>query len=624
MAISSIFQRVLFVLATLLTLATVGSSLTAPALASSTATQSSAASGTATGGLFTPSTGRLLNTSNGTGGYTTPMPAGGWRTVSPLGTNGIPASDVSAVQVAIVAVSPSTNGSVQVRPTGTTPAATTSLYYNSAVSGSQTNTTIVALGADGTFQIKTDTSINLLIDVEGYFTSGATAAGGYVSLSPSERIVNTANGTGAPQATLTTGSTLTVDVAGLSEVPADASAVFVNFEVINRSAQAGHLQPYATGTPRVGAGLSFPASVTTSISGTIPLGSGADAGKLNVYVAGGPIDLLVNVVGYYTESSAPQDGGFSSSFTPGTARLLSGVSVPGNTTINVPVGGQTGVPTVTDGLTAAAFNLQVVATTGGGHIGMWADDEADPVASVLNYQSGTVRSNFATVAIGAGNGISLFNGGAQAVTVYLDLQGWYQMSPEDAELMAALTAVSSGTYTPAQYDLVTSNPETADLAPSVVFEVEGAEVIAEGEGSIPTPAPGSTNPDGTAITDGNGNVNCGTGQKWVAFGNSVRAKSTFGKTLYRFHHEMVYCQMKNNSRITRIVSRRTWFTGMTFVGEAKNMTANTSANYGNRAVSHVQQRVQLCVVKYGCYANLYPDITLTVTPTSQKSTVRAQ
>lgn len=314
-----------------------------------------------------------------------------------------------------------------VRPTGAASPGTTSLYYSSDLTGSQTNTTIVALSGAGTFQVKTDTAVNMTMDVEGYFTSGATAAGGYVPLSPASRIVDTRSGIGLAQARLLNGSTTVVDVAALAgQVPTNASAVFVNFEVVNRSSQAGHIVPFETGTPRTAAGLSFPGSVTTSASATVSLGSGAHAGKISVYLAGGPVDLLVNVIGYYT--AAPDAAGAETSyFTPGTARLVDGVTLSGNSKLDLMISGPTGMPTVTRGLTAVALNLQVrqTSSTGGGHVGLWPDDEDNPGTTVLNYQPGVARSNFATVRVGSNGGVTLSNGGPQSVKVYLDLQGWY-------------------------------------------------------------------------------------------------------------------------------------------------------------------------------------------------------
>lgn len=398
--------------------------------------------------------------------------------MSPLGTNGIPTAGVSAVQITLVAYNPTTSGTVQVRPTGAAAPGTTSLYYTSDLVGSQTNTTIVKLAADGTFQVRTDTSINLLMDVEGYFTAGDTAAGGFVPLSPATRVVDTRSGLGLPQARLSSGSTTTIDIASLApDVPTNASAAFINFEIVNRASQAGHIVPFAAGTPRTAAGLSFPGMVTTSASATVALGTGANAGKIDVYLAGGPVDLLVNVIGFYTPV-AEIGGEYSySTFTPGTGRLLNGYQLPGNSTVEVAVANKFGMPDRAWGLDAVALNIQVRhrGTANGGHIGMWPDDEQNPGTTVLNYQPGTARSNFATVAVGSLGSITLANGGSETVTVYLDLQGWYALP---AALVSAPSEIAEN---------LDAMPDVVPLEPGVPT-VDGTTAPLTSDGDITLPS----------------------------------------------------------------------------------------------------------------------------------------
>lgn len=388
------------------------------------------------GGLFVPATGRLLDTRNGTGGYSTPSPAGAWRTIAPLGTNGIPASGVTALQVTVTAVSPRANGTVQLRPTGGAGAGT-SLYYAAGVAGSQTNTAVVALGADGTFDVRSGTAVHLVMDVQGYYVASGSASetasgGGYTPLSPPQRVVDTRNGTGLPRAKVTSGSTVTVDVAALSSgaVPADASAVLLNLEVLGATAP-GHVQAYAAHETVAGApSLTFPGSVPTSVSATVELGAGGTAaGKIRLRVSGGGpagVHLLVNVVGYVAAALPPGSSDLAT-FTPASARLVDAVTLPGGSTTVVPLAGRSGLPTVDEGLTAATVNVQVQQAAGGtgGHLVMWADHETRPGTSVVSYQRGVVRSNLATVAVGTGGGVRVHNGGSQSVRIWVDLQGWY-------------------------------------------------------------------------------------------------------------------------------------------------------------------------------------------------------
>lgn len=134
----------------------------------------SAAAGSA--GLFVPTTGRLLDTRNGTGGYSTPMPAGTVRSVSAAGIAGIPASGVSAVALTLTAVGATTAGEVSVAPGDVASPTGTALVFNPGDSVS--NTDLVALHSDGQLRVVANAAVNLVIDVQGYFTVGSTTAPG--------------------------------------------------------------------------------------------------------------------------------------------------------------------------------------------------------------------------------------------------------------------------------------------------------------------------------------------------------------------------------------------------------------------------------------------------------------
>ena len=105
-------------------------------------------------GLFVPAVGRLLDTRNGTGGYATPMPAGGVRTVTAAGRAGIPATGVSAVALTLTAVGAGSIGAVSVAPGDVATPTGAALVFNPGDSIS--NTALVALHADGTLHVLAD------------------------------------------------------------------------------------------------------------------------------------------------------------------------------------------------------------------------------------------------------------------------------------------------------------------------------------------------------------------------------------------------------------------------------------------------------------------------------------
>jgi len=110
------------------------------------------------------------------------MPANTWRSVAVGGQVGIPSSGVSAVEVTLTAVSPTVGGNVYLAADGVSnPPIVTALIYDGGPSpspGSISNTAIVAVGSNGKIQAQATAAVNLVLDVQGYYTAGQTAAGG--------------------------------------------------------------------------------------------------------------------------------------------------------------------------------------------------------------------------------------------------------------------------------------------------------------------------------------------------------------------------------------------------------------------------------------------------------------
>jgi len=373
--------------------------------------------------------GRLLDTRNGTGGFSTPMPAGSVRTVTAAGRAGIPASGASAVALTLTVVGAGSIGSVSVAP-GDVPTPTgAALVFNPGDSVS--NTALVALHADGTLHVVADHAVNLIIDVQGYFTSGTSiAAGGFVPVDPA-RLADTRSGLSVPQAKVASGGSVTIQAAGQLAVPADASAVYVNIAVLSPPTN-GYLRAYAAGSavPSTNA-LDFDNS-TMAQSVAVPVS--AD-GRFTVLVgAGGPVDLIVDLEGYYTSTGSASGG----AFTPAAVHLLDTRAAPvrtlaANSVSTFTVAGLAGIPNLVDGLTAVALNVRTVQAANSqaaGYLRLWPSDEDEPATSSVNYTGQNVyRTNLVNVAPADDGTISVRNGGAGPVDVVLDVEGWYSSGP---------------------------------------------------------------------------------------------------------------------------------------------------------------------------------------------------
>ena len=75
-------------------------------------------------------------------------------------------------------------------------------------------------------------TVELIADVSGYFSGGGTAANGAFTPVAPTRLLDTRNGTGAPQAPVAAEGTVALSVAGAGGVPATGvSAVVLNVTV---------------------------------------------------------------------------------------------------------------------------------------------------------------------------------------------------------------------------------------------------------------------------------------------------------------------------------------------------------------------------------------------------------
>ncbi|WP_139178828.1 hypothetical protein [Curtobacterium sp. MCBA15_005] len=397
--------------ATLGALALVGSLLVA--------TPAQALGDTGTGGVFTSASGRIFDTKSGIGGYTTAMPANTYRSVPVAGSAGIPSNGTAGAVSVIVTVSEaSASGAVLGRPSANADETVLGFYGADKASFPA----VLAIGADGAIRVKSQSSVRMSIDVQGYYTSNVdgTAPGGFVPLSGA-RVVDTRSGLGTTQGVVADGSTRTVQITGTAGVPAGASAAIVNLIAANTTSTAGYFTPYAAGTTRPGTVLSYGASGNTAIQAQVPLS--AD-GKITIYNRSSTPNLIVDVQGYFTASN-----GGGSVFTPGTGRVFdsraSGTAIlSGNETRAITVAGRAGVPVMSSGLTAVVFTLTAVNAGSAGRAIVWANGTKRPETTALNFDQGTAHSNTVTAPLGANGKISLLNY-ASATDYVIDVQGWY-------------------------------------------------------------------------------------------------------------------------------------------------------------------------------------------------------
>ena len=232
---------------------------------------------------------RFLDTRDGLGAPKSRVKGGTELKVPVAGGHGVPA-DAGAVVFNATAVNAAAGGFLAVYPCGQPTPVTSTLNF--AAGGVVPNLVTSALGPSGDVCFFANVDVDIVGDVAGYF-AGATA--GVTLLSKPERIVDSRDGTGGPQAKVTL-APRAVQVTGVAGVPAGASAALVNLTATNGVAP-GWLAAYPcdTAPPEV-SNLNFNKNQNVANAAVVKL---AADGTFCVR-ANQAVDLVVDVTGYTT------------------------------------------------------------------------------------------------------------------------------------------------------------------------------------------------------------------------------------------------------------------------------------------------------------------------------------
>lgn len=244
---------------------------------------------------------RVLDTRNGTGGPKVKIPAYTQTTVPVAGLKGIPA-DAAAVALNLTAVTPAARGYLITYPGTPTPDAST---LNFEVPQTRANLTLVqvnqggaATGApNGTVSIYNGSAkpIDVVADVDGYFTAGTPAVdGSFVTTTPF-RVLDTRVPAGRPLPALSTAKVFLFP-------PNDPTffifkAIQVNVVAAGPTA-AGFLTTWDGSIPQPA--VSNSNFVTGSnVAGSVIVPVNAD-GSISIYNGSyGTVDLVVDVDGFF-------------------------------------------------------------------------------------------------------------------------------------------------------------------------------------------------------------------------------------------------------------------------------------------------------------------------------------
>ncbi len=244
---------------------------------------------------LTPS--RVLDTRTGVGGVPVgPVATGGILTKTVTGSNGVPATGVSAVSLNVTVTSPQGPGYVTIYPCGTPPNASN---LNFVLNQTIPNAVIAPLNALGQLCIFTSAATHVIIDVNGWFPST-----GFTALTPS-RVFDTRNGIGGvPAVKINAGATLAVTVLNRNGVPATGvSGVALNVTVTSPT-NAGYLTVYPCGSLPNASNLNFDLGQTIPNQVLAPLSASGQV----CFFASQQTHLIADVSGWFPTGNTSFQG----------------------------------------------------------------------------------------------------------------------------------------------------------------------------------------------------------------------------------------------------------------------------------------------------------------------------
>ena len=214
-------------------------------------------------------------------------------------------ADAVAVSATVTATEASTDGFVQLLPTGATPGGSSNV--NPQFPGHTLANNAVSPLASGGVSVYTHRSSHLLVDINGYFVESpdAATAGRYQQLDETRRIVDTRPATAINHTSriVKGGTSLTIPVAAfasLGDEPLGAVAINVT---ATETGDAGFLQSAATGSLVPGESSIVNPTRPGDTVAAMTIVPVSDDGEIDIYTHADS-HVIVDVLGWYTNSDA--------------------------------------------------------------------------------------------------------------------------------------------------------------------------------------------------------------------------------------------------------------------------------------------------------------------------------
>jgi len=390
-------------------------------------------------------------------------------------TGGVVPAGASGAVLNVTATNTSLPGFLAVYPEGTTQPPLVS-NLNFTADETVANLVTVPLSATGMATIYNSAgNTDVLVDVEGYYTSAAptNGAGLYDSISP-VRVL----GALAVGATVAPNTTVPVTVAGTTAtdgVPASAIAVVVSATAAHGSL-ASFLSLYpapAITTVPTFSNVNFSAGEAVANRVTVAVGTG---GVIEVYNHTGTVDVDIDVDGYYTGV-----GGTGSVFVP----LTTPIRVADTRTASL-VGTETPIPanssesfllaTAASGIpttaTSVVSNFTVVSGDASGYLSIYpTSTTVHPVSSSVNWTANEIVPDM-TIADTNGTGsVEVYNSYG-TINLVVDVFGYFETLASGPIMMSA--AVTSTQIAITYNEGVSCPSVAANLALAFAYDWTGS------------------------------------------------------------------------------------------------------------------------------------------------------
>ena len=237
--------------------------------------------------------------------------------VTVTGVGGIPSSGVSAVVLNLTAIGPTSSGYLSAFPTGATKAEVSTVNFNKGETTPKR--VIVKVGSNGQISIYNFLgNTNFAVDVSGYYTDGSSSSqtGSLFNPVTPARILDTrcsqspqpssCSSENLPTANATLsaipgGNSITIQVTGEANIPADATAVVGNLTAVD-STGGGYLTVYSSGTAPTTSDVNFGIGITDA---NMVIGGLTSSGTVNIANGGGQsVNALLDVSGWFTAKTS--------------------------------------------------------------------------------------------------------------------------------------------------------------------------------------------------------------------------------------------------------------------------------------------------------------------------------